>query len=354
MTTSEEYKNRVFAWLESIMKCELLGATELVTEPDGVPLRRPNRVLETNDPHPGAVPSPSCKGLTFDEFYVEYEEFVNALVKEFNWHEHTGTCWKYLKRGEAHDDKHCRLRIDGSTSAVTTLDGETLSILLRRLHPRIACYNDLVIFLLKCNVDLKHVGSGEAAKALVYYVTDYITKQSIPAHVGLAALASGIQKTNTKVTIDDGARHEPRATKTGLITAVNSVLSRMEMSQSQVLSYLVGGGDHYKSHAFDLLYLRSFVRFVSSFGNEIVDGSTEALVNNEAEDGFQVIGESDRTLDNDVPSGSNRDESFMTLTISPGSISASNQLYDYVYRSSERPFDGMCLYEYVGWTRKAL
>ncbi|KAI0698759.1 hypothetical protein C8Q76DRAFT_771872 [Earliella scabrosa] len=90
------------------------------------------------------------------------------------------------------------MRIDGSTRAVTCLDEETFSIMLRRLHPRIANYNDLVIFLMKANMDIKHIGSGEGAKALIYYVTDYITKASLPTHLGLAALLYAIERTSTK------------------------------------------------------------------------------------------------------------------------------------------------------------
>jgi hypothetical protein len=71
------------------------------------------------------------------------------------------------------------MRIDGSTRALTELDEETQSILLRRLHPRINNFNDVVLFLMQCNMDIKYIGSGEAAKALVYYVTDYITKNTV-------------------------------------------------------------------------------------------------------------------------------------------------------------------------------
>jgi hypothetical protein len=42
-------------------------------------------------------------------------------------------------------------------------------------------------------MDIKYIGSGEAAKALVYYVTDYITKENLVTHVGLQALAYAIK-----------------------------------------------------------------------------------------------------------------------------------------------------------------
>ncbi|EGN91762.1 hypothetical protein SERLA73DRAFT_66874, partial [Serpula lacrymans var. lacrymans S7.3] len=86
------------------------------------------------------------------------------------------------------------MRLNGTTRALTEVDPETQSILLRRLHSRINAFNDNIIFLLKCNMDIKYIGSGQAAKALVYYITDYITKSSLPVHIGFDALKHTIQQ----------------------------------------------------------------------------------------------------------------------------------------------------------------
>ncbi|KAJ7084457.1 hypothetical protein B0H15DRAFT_923743 [Mycena belliarum] len=97
------------------------------------------------------------------------------------------------------------MRIDGTVNPLTRIDPETESIILRRLHPRINNYNELVIFLLRCNMDIKYVGSGEAAKALVYYVTDYITKGTLSTHVGLAAVEYAIKMNESIYQNDHGS-----------------------------------------------------------------------------------------------------------------------------------------------------
>lgn len=261
MDASEGYKSCLFLWLESIIQSELLGCTEVVTEPQGIALPRPKRTDETGDPHPGVTASPSIKTMGPTDFEREYTALVNALVKEYNWHEHSATCWKYLKKNEPRDDAHCRMRIDGHTRRFTDLDPETKSILLRRLHPRIASYNELVMFLMKSNMDIKFIGSGQGAKALLYYITDYITKSSLPTHVGLAALSYAITKTNS---ISGDVHDADFNTKSrgSLTTAVNSMMARQEISHQQVMSYLIGGGDHYKSDKFVLLYWGAFSRYV--------------------------------------------------------------------------------------------
>ncbi|KAI9059356.1 hypothetical protein FKP32DRAFT_1535542, partial [Trametes sanguinea] len=265
LASSDEYRDRMFRWLESVIKCELPGTSEVVQEEPGRPLPRPRRAEESGNPHPGAVPSPSIKAFDREEdFEAAFDASVTELVREFNWHEHNATCFKYAPKGiipadRTHQDALCRMRIDGLTCPKTHLDSESGAVLLRRLHPRIASYDDVVVFMMKCNMDIKSIGSGEAAKALLYYITDYITKPSLPAHIGLSALSYAIQKTNDKHPqgLDNAA---PGQSRGALTMTVNRMMSRQEISHQQVMSYLVGGGDAYTSHTYRVLHWGSFDR----------------------------------------------------------------------------------------------
>ncbi|KAI9062001.1 hypothetical protein FKP32DRAFT_1528047, partial [Trametes sanguinea] len=227
------------------------------------------------------------------------------------------------------------MRIDGTTCPTTHLDDETGAILLRRLHPRIASYNDLIIFLMKSNMDIKFIGSGEAAKALLYYVTDYITKASLPTHVGLAALSYAIQKTNEQFPhMVEGGNEDntARRSKGALNKSVNRMMSQQEISHQQVMSYLVGGGDVYTSHLFKVLHWGSFDRlFQRAFP--------------------QILQQPESSERADVSEQTAYQESFV-LTINSDSISAANQTQDYVYRSQDAVFKQMCLYEFAGSAEK--
>ncbi|KAH9848474.1 hypothetical protein C2E23DRAFT_699536, partial [Lenzites betulinus] len=213
------------------------------------------------------------------------------------------------------------MRIDGSTRAQTEIDEDTGGILLRRLHPRIANYNDLVIFLMKSNIEIKFIGSGEAAKALLYYITDYITKSSLPAHIGLAALSYAIQKTNEKFPhMTEGGEHfRP---KSALNMVVNRMMAHQEISHQQVMSYVVGGGDVYTSHKYRVLHWGSFDRMFKQADNEEVGGQDDS--------GGETC----------------------VLSMQEGTISAMSQQQDYLYRSTDSPFDGLSLYEFVARTTK--
>lgn len=263
MVADDGYKSAMFRWLESTIQCQLFGQDEVVLEPDGEPLQAPSR-KETGEPDPGTLPLPLVSHYPSPEdFRREYELVVNSLVTEFNWHAHTSTCWKYLRRGTERTDSRCRMGIDGHTRSVTTLDGETNAIRLRRLHPRISQYNDLTTFLLQCNVDVKHIGSGREAQAYLYYLTDYVTKSPVEMHVALAALSYAITRTQAKfsdMNRDDIAALRSQGT---LVTTVNSMVGRQEISHQMVMAYLIGGGDHYTSDKFVQLHWGGFSRFVA-------------------------------------------------------------------------------------------
>ncbi len=368
MQNSETYKSHMFAWLESIIKSELLGTTELVTEPPGEALPRPPFRDLPGNLHPGVRAPPSITTMSPDAFREQYSTFVNELVQCYNWHEHTETCWKYLRSNQSRSDENCRMRMDGKTRAETTLDADTMSIQLRRLHPRIANYNDLVMFVTQANMDVKHIGSGEGAKALIYYVTDYITKSSLPTHLGLAALMYAINATDARYgrAADWGNTQDIGA----LTIVVNSMLSRQEISHAQVMSHIVGGGDHYKSHTFRLLYYRTFERLVRTHWGELQATVTAEAVPNPSTSGSMSTGQvSDEQGpheplgDESVPmaidpstedetAGPLPSEQSVTLLLTNGSISALNQQQDYLLRPQTEPFNSMSLFQFVGLTEK--
>ncbi len=368
MQNSDEFRDHMFAWLESIIKSELLGTTDVVSEPEGRPLPRPPFRESAGNVHPGVKPQPALADMTPINFQEQYNAFVNELVQRYNWHEHTETCWKYLRSNQARSDENCRMRMDGTTRTRTALDPETLSIQLRRLHPRIANYNDLVMFVMQANMDIKHIGSGEGAKALIYYVTDYITKSSLPTHLGLAALMYAINSTHAKYGQPDAWDN---SRDIGALTiVVNSMLSRQEISHAQVMSEVIGGGNHYTSHKFRLLYYRAFERAVRMHWGESPSTSSDEQMSNQparppstaagdteaSEHAQSAVGDGDPVMvvdpDTDDPQPIRDVEGTVTLSLANGSISALNQQQDYLLRPRTDPFDSMSLYQFAGLTEK--
>jgi hypothetical protein len=251
--------------------------------------------------------------MTQEKFDRKYLEQVKCLLIEYNWHEHRETCWKHLRPGEPRDDQNCRMRINGTKNPTTYIDNESGSIMLRRLHPCISNYNELLTFLLHSNTDMRYIGSGEAAKALVYYVTDYITKSELPVHAGLAAVQAAMEKMENQYKDTDVSTE--KQSRSVLIKCLNAIMAHTELSHQQVMSYLVGGGDVYRSHDF----------------KTVIWGDVEHYLNLRAR--------ADVNLSS---------EEMLHLDLNPDQkISASNDVRDYAYCDHKIQFDNLCLYEYL-------
>ena len=110
-------------------------------------------------------------------------------------------------------------------------------------------------------MDIKYIGSGEVTKALVFYIMDYATKSTLATHIGLGALTYSIKQNDRKFKFKPLATTDTKQ-KSLFTKLVNSIMARQENSHQQVSSYMCGGGDHYKSHQFQLLRWCDFNRFV--------------------------------------------------------------------------------------------
>ncbi|KAL1941342.1 hypothetical protein VTO73DRAFT_7159 [Trametes versicolor] len=109
-------------------------------------------------------------------------------------------------------------------------------------------------------MDIQFIGSGEDAKAVIYYITDYITKSPLKAHVAYAALEMAVKRlAESGVLSTDAAERAKRL----LQRTSFSLISNQELSAQQVVSYLMDYDDHFTSHRFANLYWTSFENLVN-------------------------------------------------------------------------------------------
>ena len=168
-------------------------------------------------------------------------------------HLHTKTCYKYHKTGE---DLHCRFNHDEDNFRETTeFDPETAEICLCCFHGMVNNFNTTLLEAIRCNMDIAFIGSGESAKAILYYITDYITKTDLKTHIAFSALKLAVEKLGE---YDPTADEVTIRAKRMLQKCAYAMLSHQELSAQQVASWLVGGGDHYTSHKFRNLYWTTF------------------------------------------------------------------------------------------------
>lgn len=186
---------------------------------------------------------------------------MRKLVEQCQTHKHSSTCYKYWKGPP--DPKTCRFDLDEkNTQPCTYFDQQTGDLHMRCTNGMINNFNPTIIRNVRCNMDIKFIGSGLSAKAVMFYVTDYITKSQLKAHVAFAALECAARKLDEQIAPTNGVDSETRAKKL-LQKCAFSMISRQELSAPQVMSYLLGHGDYYTGHTFRKFTWSTFERFVN-------------------------------------------------------------------------------------------
>ncbi|KAJ8473599.1 hypothetical protein ONZ45_g16233 [Pleurotus djamor] len=180
------------------------------------------------------------------------------VVKSSQYHKHSNTCFKYC-RGSV---RECRFGLGIERERPHSVISSEGEIHLRCVDGLINDYNATMLEALRCNMDIKFIGSGVSAKAALYYITDYITKLDLKSYTAYSALELAIQRLGE---YDHDLDVPAIRSKKMLQKCANAMISRQELSAPIVATYLMGYEDHYTSHAFSKLYWLNFERFVDAF-----------------------------------------------------------------------------------------
>ena len=200
-------------------------------------------------------------------FAVRFREDVVRLVEASNVHKHSDTCYKYWNANRG-DKKSCRMRMPRKLIPVSTIDPDTGHISMRRSDPWINNFNEYLIAACRSNMDIKFIWSGSDAKALVYYITDYVTKMSLSFHDTLALVQRSVVSLNNLWDQTDKESAIEKSRKL-VLRCYNTLASQQELSGVQVASYLMNWDDHYTTHKFQALYLFQIEQFLQTQLNEM-------------------------------------------------------------------------------------
>ena len=117
---------------------------------------------------------------------------LHHLAKQSQSHAYPKTCYKYWKGPP--EPKECQFDLDEpNVRAESTFNSETGDLCLRCLDGLVNNFNEMILEAVRCNMDIKFIGSGTSAKAILYYITDYNTKSQLKTQVAFAALELAIR-----------------------------------------------------------------------------------------------------------------------------------------------------------------
>ncbi|TFK87003.1 hypothetical protein K466DRAFT_451660, partial [Polyporus arcularius HHB13444] len=316
-----DFGRRLVSFMDDILSNHIPDAAETDDRPSA----------REKPPHPCAI-----RGLPLDlppdadSTKQAAQQDLRRLVLKCQVHTHSATCYKYCKDGER---KECRFDLDPSNVLPeTTVDSETGSISLRRLDGLVNNYNSTILRAMRCNMDIKAIGSGEDAKGIVYYITDYITKTQLKTHITYAALQLAVKKIHSDPRLDPATVDLSVRAKRMLQRCAFSITANQELSAPQVISYLLDFGDQYSSHRFRNVYWPSFERYVQ---RELAEPDEDGLSDDGREDDDDDI-DVDALQPDEVTIGRGADGEL---------VEVGSQLTDYLLRGDA--LEDITLWDYV-------
>ena len=329
---------------------EYLEDTIASSIPDDV---EPSVPVPSSNFHPCAVRA--LDPSKFDESVVASarQKDLHNLAKQCQQHRHSDTCFKYWRGGS--DPKECRFGLDSSNVVPESyIDPESKEVFLRCLDGMVNNFNPTILETLRCNMDIKFIGSGVAAKGILYYITDYITKTQLQTHVSYAALDTAINKLKTFDPREDAL--EIRAKKL-LQKCAYRMVSHQELSSQQVCSYLLDFEDHFTSHAYRNLYWPSFERYSVSVDPDAgsQDDASDPSAEMQGEDdgdgcaplqAFDDLSGGDDDDDRSVgPCSDVADDYYVGVNDSGNFVARASQFSDYLLRGDA--FSDVSLWDFV-------
>ncbi|TFK20872.1 hypothetical protein FA15DRAFT_561556, partial [Coprinopsis marcescibilis] len=131
----------------------------------------------------------SCSSIK--TWWSQFIETVNDIIFRCNVHSCEtpykitinidNTKIKWIRKGCLDADDICKACFPHEIHETTTID-EDGHVSLKKSEPMMNTFTLTVSYLTRCNTDVTSLLSGTAIKAIVSYVTDYITKPMLKSH----------------------------------------------------------------------------------------------------------------------------------------------------------------------------
>lgn len=230
------------------------------------------------------------------------------------------------------------MRMPRKMFSTSTIDPDSGEIRMRRSHPMINNFNQYLICVCHCNMDIKFIWSGTDARALVYYCTDYITKTSLSFHDTFSLVQKAIETNDNE---SDSENSIEKARKL-VLRCYNALASQQELSGAEVATYLMDFGDHYTSHTFVNIFLIGIERYLQNELNQAKAAHSSSVTTAPTINSDLI----DSCVDEEDKNVSAIEEQFLIEHPSdPQKLVLVNLRVDYQYRSVA--LESICLYEFV-------
>ena len=239
---------------------------------------------------------------------------VNEVVRRYHTHTHSSSGCKKTPTTE------CKARYPRLLFPSTTIHPDGF-VTLKKSEEYINTYNDVLAFLVKCNSDVQCLMSGTSVKAIIAYVTDYITKTDLRTTDMHECIKIVAERRQLRATDEDPELEY--VAKGVLMSLINQFTAMQQVGSPMAAMFLLGFPANYTNRLFVRLYLTPFVQYVTKDTLQATRIDRDDEVNSEDED-----------LDVDHE-GNAYMEQMVTIVKAGGTFHTYHTMDDYIHRPSE-------------------
>jgi len=161
----------------------------------------------------------------------------------------------------------CRARFPREVHDETRVDKTDGHIVMKKLEAYMNTFTACLTYLMRCNTDVTSLSSGTSIKAIVSYISDYITKPALKTHQIFSSMYDVFEK--NKIQLGTDVKKESDAGRRLILKIVNSLNVKMEIGSPMASMYLLGNPDHYTGHQFVCFWWKSYVAYIQQSNNKL-------------------------------------------------------------------------------------
>ena len=256
---SSDFRSKLLAWLEQCHTGDFSTGTVETVRQQGKDYRRSHS--GENDPvmQMPVRPPPAYRHESDPDVVNNWLASVlresDQIVMTSNMHsmDHSRGC----KRTAS---SICRARFPREVVQSTHVDPDSGAIRFKKREPWLNTYNPILSYLLRCNSDVTCLLSGTQVRAVVAYVTDYITKGAYKTHDAFGAIKQVVERMDD-IIVNSAGRHD--AARAVIVKIVNALSAMQQVGGPAACAYLLGYPDHYTDQKFKVFCWTSYVAYAA-------------------------------------------------------------------------------------------
>lgn len=289
MDRTSDFQQQMVRYLESVHRGEffngrLADVSQSVAESEKNESNYIDPTKTMPEPPPLRCKKKTCNNciecIANSAWQAKFEQIVDDIVLRSNVHKCRMTVkdkhGNDVRKGCLNKQGNCKARFPREVREQTTVDPLSGALRIKKGEAWINMFTPVITYLFRCNTDTTSLLSGTAVKAIVAYVSDYITKPGLTTYSMFDSIRHIFDRSGE--TIMTEAVNRKQAAKKLITKMVNSLTSKMEIGSPMASLYLLGNPDHYTGHNFVTFYWKMYVHEIQNIWNYNSDKEKSAKV----------------------------------------------------------------------------